>query len=224
MLKFVKLSIFLGLFLVFAGTALAQSNNANSNANRANQPASSVNSAQNVKDRAATGAAMRKNNLSEARLRICEARQERINNRLSNLVTLGASSIDSFDIFVQRVDNYYLDKLAPSGYTIANYDELMGEIAGNKDEVIAALAEAKANGQQFSCNSEDPKGQTDSFRAAIQDLIQARRDYKSSVREFVAEVRDLAKEARSARLSVTPEATPSAAAVQTTDEEVEVVE
>ena len=48
-------------------------------------------------------------------------------------------------------------------------------------------------------------------------MIVARKDYKASVREFVSEIRDLAKEARSARLSVTPEATPSAAAAADED-------
>ena len=215
MLKTIKLSIFFGLaFVTLTSTTgvFAQGNStANSNRNNvkevnpvaaANRSDKSVAAAQN---RSGTGAAMMiKNNLSAARLKTCEARQERISNRFTNLLTLGTRASQNFAGFVARVDYYYVNTLQAQGYSLDNYDELMADIETNEQAVTTALDAVRGVGQDFSCTSEDPKGQADAFRANMQQVIAANKEYKNSVRAYVAAVRDLAIQVRTAKLSTTP--------------------
>ena len=219
MLKTAKLSIFFGLLLaslVFVQGTFAQAvlpGNTNRNVKEANPVA-----AENMSDKAMvaqnkTGtdaAMMRKNNLTEARLRICQSREERISNRFTNVLSLGARVQQNFEGFIARVDYFYVNTLSPQGYTLENYSELKADTATKQAAVNAALAEVRAGGQDFSCDSEDPKAQADTFRTNSQALITANKEYRTSVRTFVAAVRDLAKEMRTATLSVTPEVSPVA--------------
>jgi hypothetical protein len=212
MLRTIKLSIFFGLLfsLVFVPGAYAQQvlpgntgNNPNKTVKEENPGAAANRSdkAQLVQNRAGTdAAAMIKNNLSEARLRVCESRQERIANRFKNLQSLGAGAHQTFYGFVERVDYYYLNTLVPQGYALENYDLLKADIASNEEAVKASLEAVRAVGQDFNCMSEDPKGQADAFRVNMQEVISANREYKASVRAFVAAVRDLAIESRTATL------------------------
>jgi hypothetical protein len=104
----------------------------------------------------------------------------------------------------------FLYVLVAKGYTLENYDALKTDIATKQSAVKTALEQVRASGKDFSCDSEDPKAQTDTVRQNMQALINANKAYKASVKTFVAAVRDLAKEAKSATLSPSPEVSPEA--------------
>jgi hypothetical protein len=151
---------------------------------------------------------MRKVKLSEARLRTCEEREAKIGDRFKNLLAIGEKTHTGMDKIVERVDTFYNNILVPAGYTLANYEVLKSDMATKKAAVQSALAEAQTSGQSFSCESDDPKGQADAFRQDVQALMTANKAYKTSVRTFVAAVRDLAKEAKADKLSPSPAVSP----------------
>ncbi len=70
------------------------------------------------------------------------------------------------------------------------------------------MAKAQADGANFSCDSDDPKGSADTFRQDMQALMLANKAYKISVRTFVVAVRDLAVKAKTAKLSPSPIVSP----------------
>lgn len=153
----------------------------------------------------ASAAARRIQKLSEARLRICEARSKNISMRFNKLISMGNKSHEAQEMRIEKVDNYYNERLVPEGFSLDNYDDLKSDIDTKKANVKALLEKLQTNGQSFTCDSEDPKGQADTFRDDMKALISANKDYKTSVRTFVVAVRDLAKEARKEKVSPTPE-------------------
>lgn len=213
MLKTIKLSIFFGLFLlIFASAnstwAIEDSTTIDKSTIKNERAVEKINAANDIKEKVEATTAVKKANLSEARLRTCEAREQKIANRYKNLLTMGSRFHPYYDKIVARVDYFYTNNLVPNGLILENYDSLKADITSNKEAVSSALAQVQASGQEFSCDSDDPKGEADTFRTNMQALIASNKEYKTSVRAFVVAVRDLAKEAKAATLSITPEVSP----------------
>jgi len=159
-----------------------------------------------VRDSKKASAGARKvQKLSEVRLRLCNARAKNISMRFNKLVSMGNKSHDVSHARIEKVDNFYNDKLVSEGFSLDNYETLKTDMDTKEANVHSILDKIEANGQSFSCDSEDPKGQADTFRDDMKTLISANKDYRVSVRKFVVAVRDLAKEARAEKMSPTPE-------------------
>ncbi len=170
---------------------------------------------ENLKNRASEAATRRKEKLSEARLKICEARQKGISQRLKNMLARGKIIHTGHEKVYARVDEFYNNKLVPNGYTLSNYADLKAEIEANKANVKTLLDAAQASGKEFDCSSDDPKGQIDAFKEDLKALIEANKEYKTSIHDFVKAVRDLAKTARLEKLS--PSVSPTAAAEEVSE-------
>ncbi len=160
---------------------------------------------ENMKNRAASAAAKRKEKLSEARIRICKARQKGISQRAKFMLERGKKINKGHEKIYTRVDTFYNEKLVPAGYTLPNYADLTAEIEANKANVLDLIESAKATGSaEFNCDSDDPLGQIDAFKEDMKELIEANRAYKESIHNFAKAVRDLAKTARLDKLSPSP--------------------
>ena len=220
--KLLKLSISFGLFifvLALATSTYAISDNASERAmekqelkqmtntegkNKNVGGIESKNKMMAANDKASAAATRKANKLSEARLKICEAREKNIENRFRTLLTLGVNTHKGKEKIVERVDKFYTTVLVPAGYILPNYDVLKADIETKEAAVQTILDEAQASGESFSCDSEDPKAQADEFKSNIQALINANKAYKTSVRTFVVAVRDLAKKAKADKISPSP--------------------
>ncbi len=163
----------------------------------------------NARERASDAAQRRAEKLSQARLRICEARAKGIAKRTQFMLTHGAKVNRGHLKIQDRVDEFYNNKLVPQGYVLDNYDELIAEMEANKENVLSLIEMAKENGSTFSCDSEDPKGQLDAFKEDMKEIIDANKLYRESVRNFVRSVLELAKEARADQQKDEEEATPT---------------
>ncbi len=142
--------------------------------------------------------------LSEARLRICEAREKNIGNRVSMMKKRAEVIFKGHEKIYQRVDEFYNNKLVPKGYILSNYTDLEAEVAANKENVNIAMEAAKASGEEFDCSATDPKAQVDAFKDDMKELIEANKAYKESIHTFVKAVRDLAKTVTPIKVSPTP--------------------
>lgn len=141
--------------------------------------------------------------LDQKKLKVCQVKEINIKNRLDSLTKLVANQEDKFASIAARVQNHYTTKLVPEGKTIANYDELVADIATKKAAVDAALTSAKTNASTFSCTADDPKGLLITFRKDMQSVKSALKDYRKSVRNLIVAVRG-----EKAKTAPTPTPTP----------------
>ena len=183
-------SIFFILFLVFAQVpVLAQED---TSATPTVKP--TINRLQNTKAKASAAAVRRAEKLSEARLKICRGRTISLHNRAKNIVERGRKMHLRLENLTEAVDKFYQNRLVPQGLTLDNHDELLADIDAKEASVSSLLSEAKATGEEFDCQSDDPKGQLMAFNADMKEVIEAFKAYKQSVRAFVKAVKDLAAE------------------------------
>jgi len=129
--------------------------------------------------------------LGEAKLKVCQARENVIKNRTEQLVNLVTNMEEKFDAISGRVETYYTSKVVPSGKTVANYDSLVADINNKKAAVGTALTTAQNAVTGFSCTSSDPKGQLTQFRQDMQAVKSALKDYRTSIKNLIVAVRSV---------------------------------
>lgn len=123
--------------------------------------------------------------LTEGKLQSCLAREKGIKNRAQHLNQLATNMQEQFDVIAGRVEEYY----TKSGKTITEYDTLLADITSKKAAVTAALAVTKADADNFTCEGLDPKGQVTKYREDMQSVIQALKDYRTSIKNLIVAVR-----------------------------------
>jgi hypothetical protein len=129
--------------------------------------------------------------LEGARLQFCERHQEEINTRLTNLGKLVANMLGKFDAIAARVQEFYSDKVLPTGKSVENYDELVTDVTAKKEAVNTALAAAQTDIDGFTCDSDDPKGQIGLFRTDMQTVKKAMHDYRTSIKNLIVAVKSV---------------------------------
>lgn len=160
-----------------------------------------VQTQQNTQNQGATTSVTVKER-TQTQLKACQKKQAGINKRSQNLVLRGKLISNRFGKIVERVKQYYNNRLIPEGLTIENYDQMLANIEANKTTVKEALSAAEKAAQGFDCTSDDPKAQLNTFRVEMTNVIRALNVYKKSVINFLVAVRTKAKNIKS------PSATP----------------
>jgi hypothetical protein len=148
----------------------------------------------------------RPSGLTQARLRTCEAKQESVQKRLESLTNLAVMMEGKFEAIAKRVQDYYNDKLVPSGKTLPNYQALVDDIAAKKALVDTSLGEATNDSTGFSCAGDDPKGLLNQYRLNMQLAKKALQNYRTSIKNLIVAVRTLGG-AGSPEPSASPEPT-----------------
>ncbi|MEK9178720.1 MAG: hypothetical protein AAB801_02985 [Patescibacteria group bacterium] len=189
-------SIFFILFLVFfQAPALAQNSTATPTAKPTlNRLQTTKDKVTTAREKASAAAQRRAEKLSEARLKVCKGRTISLRNRVKNTVDRGRKMHARLENLVSAVDKFYTNRLVPQGLTLENHDELLADIDTAEANVKSLLDQAKVTGEEFDCESDDPKGQLELFKEDMKEVIEAFKEYKLSVRAFVKEVKDLAAE------------------------------
>lgn len=142
--------------------------------------------------------------LSEVKLKVCEKKEATIQKRATKLVTRAENIQNNFDRIVQRVDDYYVDKVVPKVGEIENYDQMLDKIFENRAAVASTLGLAESSANNFNCEGKDPKGQLKLFRSDMQVVIVALKEYKKAVIDYLVAVKTKARNIK------TPTATSSA--------------
>ena len=130
----------------------------------------------------------------EGKMRACQARESSIKNRMTHLAQLATTMEVNFDKHAQRVEDYYNNKVVPSGKTVVNYESLVTNIQTQKTAVQTALATAQTDASAFSCTSGTPKEQTTKFREDMQAVKQALKAYRTAIKDLIVAVRSVGAE------------------------------
>lgn len=146
-----------------------------------------------------------KRGLSELKMRSCEARQDSIKNRRDSLINLVMKIEDVFTSKATRVEDFYTNKVLPTGKTVSNYDALVKDISDKKDIVTKDLDDAKAKISAFDCKGDDPKGLLTDFRMNMQKVKSDLKNYRTAIKNLIVAVKPLApKETGSPKPTATP--------------------
>jgi len=128
------------------------------------------------------------NRLTEAKLRVCQAKENSIKKRMEQLVKLATNMQEKFGAIEGRVEEYYTSKVAPSGKTVANDDSLVADIQTKKGAVQTALVKAQSDTGSFACDSDNPKGQLVQFKDDMRAVKSALKDYRTSIKNLIVAI------------------------------------
>lgn len=151
--------------------------------------------------------------LEGLRLEFCQKHEDEVDTRLTSLGNLVANVLGKFDAIAARVEQFYTNKVIPTGRTVPNYDALLADITAKRTAVTTALSNTQNDINGFSCTAENPKGQIRLFRTDMQTVKRTLQDYRTSIKNLIVAVRSVVgeTESESPKPSETPEATPTAA-------------
>lgn len=123
------------------------------------------------------------------KLRSCQARENAIKTRMIHLIQLVNTMENKFDSIATRVENYYTDKVVPSGKTVSSYNTLVSDIQTQKNNVQTDLTKAQSDTNTFSCTSAtSPKEQMTQFREDMQTVKKDLKDYRSAIKNLIVAV------------------------------------
>lgn len=132
----------------------------------------------------------RQKRLSAAKLKVCEKRQTTIANIMKRSATRTANQLAVFDKIATRVQDFYVKK----GNTLENYDQLVAAVTAARAEATTSVNALK--NFSFSCDSDDPKGNADEFKAQLRAVQQDLKDYRTAIKNLILGVKSVNGEAR----------------------------
>jgi chromosome segregation ATPase len=156
-----------------------------------------------LKERVQSARSTAQDKSQERRQQVCIQKVARVKKNLSGFSEHAKARLDRDAAIADKVFAYYETKLVPAGVAVADYADRRAAIAAWRSELEAAVAQAKASAETFSCESEDPKESLGIFKEGVQGINTALKGLRTEARELVVEIRKAAK-------GVRPSASPSA--------------
>lgn len=136
----------------------------------------------------------RKEHLSDAKQKLCEARKERITRSIKRVSDRGERHLKVFATITDRVTAFYENK----GKTLSNYDALIADVAAKKTAAEAAVSATAAYENTFDCSGENPKGVLKSFKATAVAQREAMKKFRTAIKNLIVGVKSVqAEEVRS---------------------------
>ncbi len=145
--------------------------------------------------------------LEEKRLKFCQVHEKEIEERHNSLDNLSSRMLSVFDEIAKRVEDFYTNKLVPSGKSLPSYNALVADIASKRAAVQTALNNTQNDISGFSCTADNPKAQITQYRLDMQVVKKALQDYRTSIKNLIVAIRTLV--GGSPETSGTPVATAS---------------
>ncbi len=187
MMQKLLIPLLLGL-LILAPVALAENDNSdnsgNHNSPRITHPLKL--DEKELKDKLATHSGQ---GTDSARFQNrCQAYENMIKQRASNMVNMASHLQGVFNSIAGRVEQFYTNKLVPSGKTVPNYDSLVANIASSSAAVNTTVSKVNLDANSFSCTNPDPKGQLKTFEQDLKNVKSHLKDYRVSIRNLIRAV------------------------------------
>lgn len=148
-----------------------------------------------------------KNMLEDRKIQACKAREEAIKNRKGSLLRLATESLKRMDVFVEKIKNFYQEKLVANGKSVSNYNDLLAEVERTRLEAVNSLDKASKLADEFRCDGDNPKEVYKEFRLAMQQTKEKLYEYRKAIKNLLVAVR---KAAVSVSESPSPKVSPEA--------------
>lgn len=129
----------------------------------------------------------RQEKLSASQLEICKSRESNINNRIARIADRSTKHLELFDMIAIRAQSFY----ASNGNTLANYDELVADVAEKKAAAESAVTTISSTTVSFDCEGENPKVTIEEYKASLRASIEVLKDYRSSVKNLIIGIKSV---------------------------------
>jgi|GEM_PF-2320031 len=130
---------------------------------------------------------------NEAFKKACDNRADNFKNRLENIGSRAQTQQQKIDAIVQRVTAFKESK----NLDVANYDALLADVNAKKQVVADLVTATQQAGQNFTCGatSDEAKANLATFKDALQQQINAMKDYRTAVKNLIVAVKTAAEAA-----------------------------
>lgn len=137
--------------------------------------------------------------------RACEVRKKTFLKRHEMTLKMATKMLAQFSARAMRAQEFYTNKVLPTGKTVPNYDALVADVAAKKLAVDQALAQLKSDAQNFVCPEPGDRQASESatFRQDMQKVKRALHEYRKSIKNLIKGIREVAKEVRREKRSAT---------------------
>lgn len=129
----------------------------------------------------------KKEKLKDDKLKICQERENHINDNLSSIATRGQERLDLFSTIAQRTETFYKSK----GKILASYDALVAAVNTQKVAAQTAVDAVISGSVSFKCDGDDPKGTASEFKTKVQVMNSALKDYRTAVKTLIVGVKSV---------------------------------
>ena len=129
--------------------------------------------------------------LEDRRLKFCQVHEKEIEDRHDSLDKLASRMLSVFDEIAKRVEDFYTNKVVPSGKSLPNYNALVADIASKRLAVQTALTNTQNDIAGFKCTADNPKAQITQYRLDMQAVKKALQDYRTSIKNLIVAIRTL---------------------------------
>ncbi len=129
----------------------------------------------------------KKEKLKEDKLKICQEREDHINDSMSRAASRGQEKINLFTVIAERTEAFY----ALKGKVLAGYDDLVTALNSKKAAAQAAVDTVKAGSDDFKCDSDNPKAAANLFKIDVHAMNDALKDYRTAVKNLIVGVKSV---------------------------------
>lgn len=122
--------------------------------------------------------------LDDQKKKVCDEKAPQINKAIDNVV----SRTDDHAAQILKVYTLTKEFYTKNNLSIANYDALVANVEAKKVVADAAQKTLETH-PKFTCNSDGPRADIQSFKNQRLDKVSAFKDYRSAVHELIKAVR-----------------------------------
>lgn len=133
----------------------------------------------NVQGQASNGQA----NRQAAMLRVCQNRENAINNIINRIDTRATNQLTLFSTIATRVEAFYTKQ----GKTTADYATLVAAVNTAQAKATSDLSTLKSN-SSFTCSNTNPKGMVLAFQGYLKTAITDLKSFKTAVKNLIVGV------------------------------------
>lgn len=113
--------------------------------------------------------------------RKCEAREDKIGDKLDVISNRGSKQLSVFHTIAKRVQDFYVAK----HYSVAGYEQLSAELDALYDQSLVALTATQNANDAWGCLMNDPIASLENFKATKRAEMATTAAYKEKVRELI---------------------------------------
>ncbi|MBI2592027.1 hypothetical protein HYW36_00955 [Candidatus Saccharibacteria bacterium] len=128
-----------------------------------------------------------KKKLKDDKLKICQEREDKINDSMARIGERGQNKIDLFSAIADRTKSFYVSK----SKVLANYDALVAAVEAKKAAAQTAVDTVISTSVTFDCEADDPKGTASEFKTNVKAMHDALKQYRTAVKNLIVGVKSV---------------------------------